>query len=371
MQETAEELATRPIEIAPDTFWVGRRDPQRIFYSNPYVRRFRDPDSRGQDYNLLIDPGSATDFAVVRRKVGEANGGLDKVSAAFLNHQDPDVGSSLAMIIAAHAPNAVVICSNDTWRLVVHQGLPRRQHISTGGFVSTGMPLPTGARVLFVPTPFCHFSGAVAVYDPQTRVLFSGDLLGGLTDIRAEGLWADESDWKGIAAFHQLYMPTREALTCAAAAIRQLDPPVAIIAPQHGRLIRGHLIELFLKRLELLHVGLDLQRDDSEKETRKAWTAVINGVIATARVCGLHVDKLLQAAEGELSGTATWSPEGLFVHRHGRVAAGIVVRALSRGAVPEVMGRLQQEAIVGASAHGLPSPELELEALVWPAGLPG
>lgn len=366
MHVVHEDLATHAIEIAPNTFWVGKRDPQCVFYSNPYVRRFPDPGPNEKDYNLLIDPGSATDFAVVRKKVGDVIGGLERVSGAFLNHQDPDVGSSLAMIMSAHAPDAVIICSNDTWRLVVHQGLPRDRHISTGNFITTGMTLPTGSRIQFVPTPFCHFSGAVAIYDPETRVLFSGDLLGGLTDIRAEGLWADESDWKGIAAFHQLYMPTREALSRAAAAIRQLDPPVAVIAPQHGRLIRGNLIELFLKRLELLHVGLDLQRDDSDEQTLKAWTTVINGIIATAVVCGLRVDRLLQAADGELSGTATWSPEGIFVHRHGRVAAGIVVRVLSRDAPAEVRGRLQQEAIVGSSAHGLPTPELELEALTWP-----
>jgi len=363
MSTVSEDLATQAVEIAPDTFWVGKRDPERIFYSNPYLRRFRGKGQGEAPYNLLIDPGSATDFAVIRRKVGDVAGDLGHISSAFLNHQDPDVGSSLAMIIAGHAPEAAIICSNDTWRLVVHQGLPLGRHISTAGFTSAGMTLPTGDRVRFVPTPFCHFSGAVALYDPETRVLFSGDLLGGLTDIRAEGLWADESDWKGIAAFHQLYMPTREALTRAVETIRRLDPPVSIIAPQHGRLIQGAWVELFLARLARLPVGLDLTRDESDGQDLQSWTLVVNRVIAAAHDSGISVDMVLGAAAREFADAVTFDQEGAHIHRQGRFTAGLVVRVLVRGTMPEVKGRLQQEALVSSSAHGLPTPELELEDL--------
>src|SRR5690606_4685038 len=103
------------------------------------------------------------------------------------------------------------------------QNLPRARFLATDKFLN-GLRLPTGHRVVPVPSPFCHFRGAVMMYDPETRVLFSGDLFGGLTDAQAQGLWADESDWPGMRAFHQLYMPTNTALARTVQAIRALQP---------------------------------------------------------------------------------------------------------------------------------------------------
>ena len=57
-----------PVEIAPGTYWVGKRDPHSIFHANPYLRVFRGTDAqtgRPNQFNLLIDPGSRSDFAVV------------------------------------------------------------------------------------------------------------------------------------------------------------------------------------------------------------------------------------------------------------------------------------------------------------------
>ena len=54
-----------------------------------------------------------------------------------------------------------------------------------------GFDVPTGHRLIPVPTPYCHFRGAVMLYDPETRVLFSGDLLGGITAPGPHDLWAE------------------------------------------------------------------------------------------------------------------------------------------------------------------------------------
>ena len=58
------------VEIAPGTYWVGMRDPKSIFHANPYLRVF-DGGDHGKpsvQFNLLIDPGSVTDVAVVTAK---------------------------------------------------------------------------------------------------------------------------------------------------------------------------------------------------------------------------------------------------------------------------------------------------------------
>ena len=111
---------------------------------------------------------------------------MDRLSALFINHQDPDVGSSASIISARYAPKAGILCSEDTWRLIVHLNLPRNRFIATEKFAQ-GLSVPTGHKLLPVPSPFCHFRGAVMLYDPETRVLFTGDLFGGLTDAKRAG----------------------------------------------------------------------------------------------------------------------------------------------------------------------------------------
>ncbi|AKJ01167.1 hypothetical protein ATI61_114124 [Archangium gephyra] len=357
------DLRLVPVEIAPDTFWVGKRDPGNIFYANPYLRRFRGTDpktGRPNEFNLLIDPGSSSDFAQVSTKVTSLIGGLDRLSAVFINHQDPDVGSSASIISARYAPKAGILCSEDTWRLIVHQNLPRGRFIATEKF-SHGLNVPTGHRLLPVPSPFCHFRGAVMLYDPETRVLFTGDLFGGVTDVNAQGLWADESDWTGIRAFHQIYMPVNLALQRVVAVIRKLEPAVEIIAPQHGRLIRGPLIQTFLERMEKLPVGLDIMDEAQDRSHLQAWNAVVERVMALARgYLGQSVDEKLMGST-ELAETAKVQNGQVSIQRLGRWTVEHVVELLCHGEPPEIAGPIMMEATTAAAEYNLPTPHLDIE----------
>ncbi|PTL79008.1 hypothetical protein [Vitiosangium sp. GDMCC 1.1324] len=357
------DLRLIPVEIAPDTFWVGKREPGSIFFSNPYLRRFRGSDvksGRPNEFNLLIDPGSSSDFAAVSTKVTSLIGGLDRLSSLFINHQDPDVGSSASIISARYAPKAGILCSEDTWRLIVHQNLPRGRFIATEKF-SHGINVPTGHRLLPVPSPFCHFRGAVMLYDPETRVLFTGDLFGGITDVNAQGLWADESDWNGIRAFHQIYMPVNLALQRVVAAIRQLEPAVEILAPQHGRLIRGPLVQTFLERMEKLPVGLDIMDEAQDRSYLQAWNAVLERVLTLARgYLGGSVDEKLMGST-ELAETARVQNGRVSIQRLGRWTVEHVVSLLCLGEPPEIAGPIMMEATTAAAEYNLPTPHLDIE----------
>ena len=277
-EHDARYLSVQPVEFAPNSYWIGKRPPGEIFYANPYLRCF---EGQGKSFNLIIDPGSSSDFAVVQAKTSKLIKELKHISAVFINHQDPDVGSSAGVLLGRYSPQAHVLCTEDTWRLIQYYNIPRERFIAMERYPS-GLPLPTGHTIVPVPSPFCHFVGAMMLYDPETRVLYTGDLFGGLTDRKAQGLWADESDWVGMRAFHQIYMPTNKALRHAMARIRAL-PQVDIIAPQHGRLIRGELIEVFMSRLERLAVGLDILEDrQSSPEVLHGWTTVLNRALETA-----------------------------------------------------------------------------------------
>jgi serine/threonine-protein kinase len=352
-----------PVEFARDTYWIGKRDPRSIFHVNPYLRVFRRPGGGADDaYNLIIDPGSSSDFAVVSAKLGTVIGGPGRLSGMFINHQDPDVGSSAAVISARYAPKASIFCSEATFRLIVHFNLPRDRFVDTDK-LARGIPIPTGHVVIPVPTPFCHFRGAVMLYDPETRVLFSGDLFGGLTAPGARGIWADETDWSGMRAFHQTYMPTQRVLASAVRAIRRLDPPVEIIAPQHGRLLRGPLLAKMLDRLEKLPVGLDILDDVGEgADVMIAWSSVLRRVLHTASlVLDTDIEAILSATD-ELHETIKLDGGPPEVLSAGRWTIGKVVSLLTDGKAPTIANPIKLEAAIACDDLELPSPDLHIES---------
>lgn len=351
----------RPVEIAPNTYWVGKRDPRSIFHANPYLRVFPGPEENGRrtQFNLLIDPGSRSDLAVVMTKVKALIGGMERITGMWVNHQDPDVCSSIGLILAKYAPKASIICSEATWRLIHHLGLPRDRYYGTDKRTD-GLELPTGQVVIPVPSPFCHFRGAVMMYDPETRVLFSGDLFGGLTDLNASGLFADDSDWRGVRAFHQLYMPSNKAIRVALDAIAAL-PDVEMIAPQHGRIIPRELIPWYMEKLERLPVGLDiLGEEETDPQTLMRWGHVLTRVVDAAKTyMGDGAIERLRA-NPDLGDMIRIDRDKLEVTALPRWAIGLAIEALTEGEEPMVASTVQQEALIAVEELGLPAPDLQL-----------
>lgn len=239
------------VEIAPEVFWVGRRKGAAL-ECNSYLRVFRNGTT---EVSVLIDPGPPRDFEVISAKVSAIIGSIRRLDFVFLNHQDPDVSSNAAAIQQA-SPRARVLCSEDTWRLVHMNGLDVRRYAPVERFPGGVATLATGHEIVFVPTPFCHFRGATMLYDPTSRVLFSGDLLGGAHAqhfVASGGRW-----WSGVEMFHQVYMPSIRALALAASRIRRLEPTPTIIAPQHGSLVVGDAVLPAVDAIASLPVGLDV-----------------------------------------------------------------------------------------------------------------
>ena len=263
----------KPVEISDGTYWVGTGS--KTFLSrNSYLRVFS---GGGKKLNLIMDPGPPVDLDVISQKITEVIGSVNRLNMLFVNHQDPDVVGNLGYL-AKMNPQAYILATEDTWRLVSLFGLNPHQFKAIERFNKLRVAFPTGHRLQFVPTPFCHFRGACMLYDIESRVLFSGDLLGG---IASNGLYATAANWAGIKAFHQLYMPTNDALKLAVERIRALSPAPVMIAPQHGGIITGELIEDFLTRLEQLPVGLDILT--TIKDRLPLLLDAVNEIVASSK----------------------------------------------------------------------------------------
>lgn len=352
-----------PIEIAKDTFWVGKRDENELLHANPYIRVFKgESGGIGQSgqFNFLIDPGSQSDFAIVGQKINQAIGGMQNISAIFINHQDPDVGSITPKILARYAPKASVVCSESTYRLARHTGLTRKNLISTDRAKSGRLVLPTGHKLQLIPTPYVHTVGAVAIYDAETRVLFTGDFFGGLSEKEPGRIEATVDDWKGIRAFHQIYMPSMSANRKAIDAIRKLDPFPEIIAPQHGYIARGELIKEWLDRMYHLPCGLDIM-DEDDGDTLDGWNSVLERVLVVSRtMLGANVDARI-ADDKELENYLTFDSGQPKITTLGRIAIEKLVVLITRGEPDSIGNVIKMEAINSADLADLPTPNLPIE----------
>jgi glyoxylase-like metal-dependent hydrolase (beta-lactamase superfamily II) len=272
-QPISDVIASEPFEIAKNIYWVGKKTGNDL-EMNVFLRIFK---KGNQKINMLIDPGPPSDFDIIEQNVKKVLGDDYKIHFAFINHQDPDVGYN-AIYFQRYFPNMQIITMEDTWRLIKFYGFNPKRYIPIDRFKSRTIKMITGHKLVFAPTPYCHFRGACALYDVTERILFTGDLFGGLSD--SPGFYADEQSWSGIKIFQQIYMPTNIAVENALGSIKRVDPSPALIAPQHGKIIKDEFVNHFIEKLKTLAVGLDLASQNKILVSQyiKAFNAIIQQI---------------------------------------------------------------------------------------------
>lgn len=350
-------IATQPLQVAERCWMIGYRNPTSLLQCNTYLRVF--PDAR-QGTSICIDPGSQFDAPVIEANITSLIGdsGLDFIT---VNHQDPDVTGNLPSLCQSN-PAATVMLTEDTWRLVQHlQVRPGRLQFPTA-LGNSRQTLTGGIAWQPVPTPFCHFRGAMAWYDAESRTLFSGDLFGGLNQLGRVHLFAEESDWSGIAQFHQIYMPTREVLRYTVRQIRSLSPAVEIIAPQHGHVIAGDLVPLFLERMENLLVGYDLLTLELDEKFTLEFGELVDSLVEYAKeVMGAsEVDQRLSATPTKdgLEECLTLSDRKWRVKRAGYSCAALVFARLAEGEEYSFVNELRNRVLSFCSQRSVPVPPI-------------
>lgn len=237
---------TRPVQVAPDIYWVGIYLENDPFQCHPYFI------NNGND-SILIDPGSMLQQEDIINKIQMACD-LKDVRYIILHHQDPD--------LCAAVPHLEKLINRDDLQIVTHSrmsvlikhyGLQSSYYnIDENDFV-----LQAGNRTLkFYTTPYCHSPGAFVTYDERTKVLFSGDIFGGLED--SWHFLADENYFQHIEGFHMAYMPSRDILNYALRKIESLD--IELIAPQHGSVIQKKYIHDLIDKMKQMECGLYIDR---------------------------------------------------------------------------------------------------------------
>ncbi len=189
----------------------------------------------------------------------------------FLSHQDPDIGTSLNAWLLDTPAQAVI---STLWaRFIPHFAVERLLLHRLKTIPDAGLRLDLGGtELLILPAHFLHSPGNFHVYDPVSKILFSGDLGASIgTDQRS--VQDFEQHIPRMLAFHKRYMASGKALKAWVAMARTLD--VQTIAPQHGAILEGpELVARFYEWCETLDCGVDLLQGYSVPEPAPASGAL-------------------------------------------------------------------------------------------------
>ncbi len=351
----------KAVQIGDDTWWVGYRNPETLLQINVYLRQFK---NGTQVINYLIDPGSPVDFPVITKKISSVIGDLSSLHIYSINHQDPDVGMN-SIFIKNINPKAICMTTEDNWRLVSHYEINPKSVKLINELKDWRVRLATRHELIYIPSPFCHFKGAFLTYDPKTRILFTGDLFGGISNSEQTfTLWAQKNNWDGIMAFHQLYMPTRKAIRYTLDLIRKLQPQPLVIAPQHGNIIRGELIQEFMDRLYDLPVGADLLDTAVIPEIRSRYTDALNEIInfAENQKSNEKVAEKLHADKQLLSMMKFERNKVKEIKAQPEKAITRLVMVLIRNESQAEIAQLKSVALKATVTRNLPAPALDWES---------
>ena len=241
---SVEPLYDNYIEIAEGIYWVGFADEHAGFHCNPYLIV-----DNGEA--VLIDSGGRNDFSTVMLKIMRTGTNPKSIKRLIYQHYDPD--------LCGNIPHMEAMIDSEDLKIISH-----RENNAFINYYSVRSPMqcieemdlfyefPSGRRLEFIHTPYCHVQGSFMTYDTKSKILFSSDLFGAYDSNWTFYTQVNEkchecepaenckfSDKKcqitGLLDFHKQTMPSINALKYTLNLIENLD--LSMIAPQHGSVL--------------------------------------------------------------------------------------------------------------------------------------
>lgn len=213
------------------------------------------------DQYMLLDPGGDLTYTPLSLELSK-HIPVQDLTYIFASHQDPDIIAALDKWLL-HT-KAKVICSRLWARFLPHL---TANYLAVSHGISTydriialpdrGQSLPLGkCQLKAVPAHFLHSVGNFQLYDPVSKILFSGDMGASLVD-DAQPVSDFAAHLSTMEGFHRRYMASNKVCRLWADMVRKMD--VEMIVPQHGRPFIGQaMITTFLDWIGQLECGMDL-----------------------------------------------------------------------------------------------------------------
>lgn len=207
------------------------------------------------EHGVLLDPGG---FGVMPSVLTELLQYMntDNIRAIILSHQDPDIVGGLSTWLELTHASVYV---SDIWlRFLPHYGISDMTQfigVPDAGKICTFAP---GFELQLLPAHFLHSEGQINVYDPISKILFTGDIGAAMLPLDMEHEFVDDfaAHLPYIEKFHRRYMVCNKAARLWVDSVSGLD--IEMLAPQHGPIYRGRAVRDFLIWFRELQCGVDL-----------------------------------------------------------------------------------------------------------------
>lgn len=206
------------------------------------------------DDAILIDPGNRGIFDELYEAISQ-HINPSNLRYIFLSHQDPDVADGIGDWSVVSG--AQILISHIWVRFLSHYGLMQMHKIVQ--IPDEGLKFGLADATLeCIPAHFLHSPGNFSLYDPVSKILFSGDI--GATIMYPQQ--TDQSDVgfdqliPKLEGFHKRYMAGNRF--CKAWVERVRDKPISMIAPQHGIIFQQKQSEAFFSWFSELECGGDI-----------------------------------------------------------------------------------------------------------------
>ncbi len=206
---------------------------------------------------FLLDPGGHKVYSALFGKISDymPPNGLKHI---FLSHQDPDIiaatnGWLMVTDARAHLSSLWI-------RFITHFGVDALAVARIDEIPDEGKIIKVGSVELkIIPAHFLHSAGNFQVYDPVSKILYTGDL-GASLGMDYTQVTNFDSHIQYMEGFHKRYIPGPQPMKMWAKMARNLD--IETIAPQHGAIMTGkENVNRFINWVDNLECGTSLMGD--------------------------------------------------------------------------------------------------------------
>lgn len=254
-------LAKEPVPLysknGHEIYWIGAATPTTL-RNNIYLIR------DGLEA-MIVDCGSSDDFHDTLARIKQIMP-VEYINRIFANHQDPDVTSGIIDWFKFNPK--IELVTSPYINIFLEHYLSGINYKSFNVAKKKSMTLSSGAVLEFIPSPFMHSPGAVAIYDRQAKALFSGDIWAAISIEWSLVMSKDFNIYKeNMDFFHKKYISSNKASRLFLSRLK--DKQIDAILPQHGSIITGkENIKNALKYIKDLKCGVDLFPEVSDDELK-------------------------------------------------------------------------------------------------------
>ncbi|PLX49181.1 MAG: MBL fold metallo-hydrolase [Desulfobulbaceae bacterium] len=202
---------------------------------------------------MLLDPGGHKIFTKLFTEITSLTS-INNLKYIFFSHQDPDIIAAANGWLMTTSARGLL---PEIWmRFITHFGVDKMVLNQITPIPDDGLAVNLGGCELkLIPAHFLHSPGNFQVYDPQARILYSGDLG---ASVGGKNQFVEDFDHhiQFMEGFHHRYMPGTKPLKMWVNTVRQLE--IDTIAPQHGGVFAGpEMVQRFIDWVDSLECGFD------------------------------------------------------------------------------------------------------------------